>query len=92
MINVVFEAANKRAAAYDDKTFIGESTYSDAGAYWIIDHTEVDDAYAGQGIGKKLVYKIVEEAREGNKKIIPLCPYAKREFEKNKEYEDVLKK
>ncbi|MBO1911610.1 GNAT family N-acetyltransferase [Sporosarcina sp. 6E9] len=30
-------------------------------------------------------------AREGNKKIISLCPFAKLEFEKKKEYADVWK-
>ncbi|MCZ1518258.1 N-acetyltransferase, partial [Enterococcus faecium] len=30
-------------------------------------------------------------ARRDGKKIIPLCPYAKKEFEKKPEYQDVLR-
>jgi len=58
----------------------------------IIDHTEVDPAFKGQGIGKQLLYKIVEMAREKNIKILPLCPYANAQFKKIKEIQDVLKK
>lgn len=46
----------------------------------IIDHTEVEPEYNGKGIGKKLLYKIVEMAREKNLKILPLCPYANTMF------------
>ena len=37
------------------------------------------------------VYTGVELARRDGKKIIPLCPYAKKEFEKKPEYQDVLR-
>lgn len=92
MIDIRFESEKHRAAAYDNDKEIGESTYSTAGAIWIIDHTKVDKAYGGQGIAKKLVAAIVENARKANVKIMPLCPFAKREFETNKDYQDILHK
>lgn len=69
----------------------GKMTYSWAGAHrFIIDHTEVDPAYKGKGVGKEMVYKAVEYARNHQLKIIPLCPFAKATFDKNKEIQDVL--
>lgn len=69
----------------------GEMTYSWAGAdKIIIDHTEVEPAYNGKGVGKEMVYKAVEFARENNLKIIPLCPFATATFKKNEEIRDVL--
>ena len=69
----------------------GLMTYSWAGEdKLIIDHTEVEPAYNGKGIGKAMVYKSVEFARDNNLKIIPLCPFAKAMFQKNKEIQDVL--
>ena len=69
-----------------------EITYTNAGEHlFIIDHTYVDDAYQGQGIAKKLVFAVVEKARQENKKIIPLCPFANAEFERNMQYSDVKK-
>ncbi len=65
-------------------------TYASAGIY-VIDHTYVDPLHQGQGIAKKLVLAVVEKARNENKKIVPLCPFANAEFERNIQYQDVKK-
>ncbi len=56
----------------------------------IIDHTEVNEGNNGKGYGKKMVAKAVEFAREKNIKIIPLCPFAKKVFDKTPKFGDVL--
>ncbi|WP_413532847.1 GNAT family N-acetyltransferase [Empedobacter brevis] len=56
----------------------------------IIDHTEVDEAYGGQGVGKKALLSLVDWVRKENIKVIPLCPFAKAQFDKNTEIKDVL--
>lgn len=56
----------------------------------IIDHTEVNEAHSGKGFGKMMVEKSVEFARKKNLKIMPLCPFAKKVFDKTPEYKDVL--
>jgi uncharacterized protein len=77
--------------AMDDTVVAGELVYTWAGKdKFIIEHTEVDDAYAGRGIGKQLVMKAVEFARTQKVKILPLCPYAKALFDKLPEIHDVL--
>lgn len=57
-----------------------------------IEHTYVYEELKGQGAGKLLIKKVVDFAKEENKKIIPVCSFAKKEFDKNKEYESVLYK
>lgn len=70
---------------------MAEMTYVWAGeTRIIIDHTEVDISLKGQGIGKKLVTKAVHFAREKGIKIMPLCPFAKAVFDKEKDFNDVL--
>ncbi|MCL1672009.1 GNAT family N-acetyltransferase [Elizabethkingia ursingii] len=70
---------------------VGLMTYSVAGEdKIIIDHTEVDEAFGGKGIGKQLVNAGVDYARENNIKIIPLCPYANRVLHSSDEYKDIL--
>jgi predicted GNAT family acetyltransferase len=77
----------------DEAKEIGEMTWSDAGPdIMIIDHTFVEPEYRGQKLAEKLVLNGVELARREGKKIIPLCPYAKKEFERKPEYQDVLRK
>ena len=56
----------------------------------IIEHTDVDESLKGQGIGKQLVAKVVEKMRREKRKIIPLCPFAKHEFDKTREFRRVL--
>ncbi|WP_375208613.1 GNAT family N-acetyltransferase [Hyphomonas jannaschiana] len=68
-----------------------EMTYSKAGASRIIiDHTGVPKALGGRGVGVALVQRAVEDARAAGLKIIPLCPFAKAQIEKHKEWQDVL--
>ncbi len=73
------------------KSIVAEMTYVWAGRdRIIIDHTEVGDALKGKGVGKQMVAKAVDFAREKGIKIIPLCPFAKSVFDKVKEFGDVL--
>lgn len=69
----------------------GEMTYVWAGdKKIIIDHTGVQEAFNGQGVGKKLVLASVAFARQNDLKILPLCPFAKATFQRNADIQDVL--
>lgn len=68
-----------------------EMTYSRASENLIIiDHTGVPDALRGMGVGVKLVERAVMDARASGTKIIPLCPFAKVQIERHKDWQDVL--
>lgn len=68
-----------------------EMTYSRAGtSRIIIDHTDVPKELGGRGVGVALVRRAVEDARATGIKIIPLCPFAKAQIEKHKEWQDIL--
>lgn len=68
-----------------------EMTYSRAGeTLIIIDHTEVPDAMRGNSVGHALVYRAVEDARAENRRIFPLCPFAKAQISRHPEWQDVL--
>ena len=56
----------------------------------VIEHTEVDEAYEGKGLGRQLVKAGVNYSREHEIKILPLCPYAKRLFDIMPDFADVL--
>ncbi|MDQ0508435.1 Acetyltransferase (GNAT) family [Aedoeadaptatus ivorii] len=91
-MDIRFDESAHRAYALDGDKEIGESTYSPSEKYWIIDHTEVDKAYGGQGIAKKLVDAVVDAARERGTKIMATCPYALKLFQSSDAYDDVLYK
>lgn len=77
--------------AFIDGNHAGLMTYTWAGEErFIIDHTEVEEAYNGKGVGKEMVLAAVDFARKQGKKIIALCPFAKATFQKNSDLHDVL--
>ena len=83
----------KRGIFYVEKNnnILAEMTFIWAGTdRIIIDHTEVNDVLKGKGVGKQLVTKAVDFAREKKIKVIPLCPFAKSVFDRVKEFNDVL--
>ncbi|WP_159886103.1 GNAT family N-acetyltransferase [Paenibacillus puerhi] len=72
---------------------VGEVTYRLVDAdTWVIDHTQVDPAYQGRGLGRQLLDLVVDEAREKGRKIIPSCSYALSVFQEHPEYADVWEK
>lgn len=84
---------NKKGKFYVEQAneIRAEMTYVWAGTdRIIIDHTDVHKALKGKGIGKQMVTKAVDFAREKKIKIVPLCPFARSVFDKIKEFNDVL--
>ena len=68
-----------------------EMTFSKAGPKRIIiDHTGVPEALKGKGVGKAFVQRAVEDARAGDYKLTPLCPFAKATLDKHPEWQDVV--
>lgn len=81
-MKIVFEELNKRAVVFDNQTIIGECDYIIQGDIWNIVHTIVDSKYQGQGIARKLVECVIENAKKENKQVIADCSYAKKILEK----------
>lgn len=82
-----------RFIAVDGNNEAGEMTFSLAndGRLLIIDHTGVEDEYKGMGVGKLLFDEMVKDARSKGNQVMPLCPFARAMFEKNKDMWDVLR-
>ena len=78
MIKIIFVKEQNKSVAYDDNIQIGECDFIETENCWNIVHTEVDNSYQGQGIARKLVEKVIENAKENNKKVIAECSYAKK--------------
>jgi uncharacterized protein len=71
--------------------WVAEMTYNKTvDGQLIIDHTEINDALKGKGIGRELVTAGVEFARKNNLKIVPICPFTKRIIDRTPEFHDIL--
>ena len=79
MINIIFNKDTRRAIALDDDIQIGLCEYDiEEDASWNIFHTFVDSKYQGQGIARRLVENIMENAASSKCKIRATCSYAKK--------------
>lgn len=59
-IEIKFEAKNNQSVAYDGNNAIGRCKFARLNGQWVITLTEKE--YGGQGIGKQLVLKVIDEA------------------------------
>ena len=89
-IIINFNQRESRSVALNEGNIIGYCQYKEQDNVWSITHTVVKQEFGGRGIAKRLVLAVIEEARKQNKKINPICSYAKKMMESNDEYKDVI--
>ena len=68
----------------------GHAEYARKGDRFIFTHTEIDDAYEGQGLGSKLASGALDVARAGDHPVVPLCPFIASYIERNPDYQDLV--
>lgn len=78
MIEIKFDKNNNKSIALDNNIQIGVCEFIEQEEGWNIIHTEVSSLYQGQGIARKLVECVLENAKKYNKNIVADCSYAKR--------------
>ncbi|MPY47890.1 GNAT family N-acetyltransferase [Streptomyces acidicola] len=67
----------------------GLTAYRDRGEQRVFFHTEVDDAFAGQGLASRLVQEALTDVRASGKRIVPVCPYVAKFLKKHDEFADI---
>jgi len=86
---------NRRGAFVIEDTGerLAEMEISIAGDNLMVYHTEVSDKLKGQGVGSKLLERMVDYARANKLKVIPLCPFVHAQFKRYPEkYADIWNK
>ena len=89
-MQIRYEAERCRSAAYDGERRVGVAEFDVQDGRWVITHTEVDPAYGGQGIARRLIEVLIEAARSSGAKIVPVCSYAEKMMRGKEAYADVL--
>jgi len=79
-----------RFEVYVDGQLAGFSAYLLAGDALTFVHTEVDDAYEGQGVGSSLVRQSLDQLRErSDVRVTASCPFVRAWMRKHPEYLDL---
>jgi uncharacterized protein len=53
-------------------------------------HTEVDADLEGRGLGSRLVHEALEDIRERNLRLVPICPFIRSYLRRHPEYADLV--
>jgi predicted GNAT family acetyltransferase len=67
----------------------GLVAYRDRDNQRVFYHTEVDDAFAGQGLASRLVQHALTDTRSAGKRIVPVCPYVAAFLKRHDEFADI---
>ncbi len=77
-------------AVTEDGTVAGFSQYRRLEENYEFFHTEVDDAFEGQGVGGRIARAVVQLVRDEGVRIIPTCPFIAGWMAKHPESLDLL--
>jgi predicted GNAT family acetyltransferase len=67
----------------------GLTAYRDRDGQRVFFHTEIDDAFAGQGLASLLVEQALTDVRASGRRIVPVCPYVAKFLKKHDEFADI---
>ncbi|MFF8997163.1 GNAT family N-acetyltransferase [Streptomyces achromogenes] len=67
----------------------GLTAYRDRGMQRVFFHTEIDEAYAGQGLAGRLIREALDDVRSSGRRIVPVCPFVAAYLSKHDAYDDI---
>ncbi|KJS59848.1 GNAT family N-acetyltransferase [Streptomyces rubellomurinus] len=82
-------AERQRYEIHVDGELAGFTEYRDRDAQRVFFHTEIDDAYAGQGLAGRLVEEALTDVRAKGLRLVPVCPYVAKFLVKHQEFADI---
>ncbi len=68
----------------------GKAEYRRAGNRLIFFHTEIDDAFAGGGVGSRLAREALDDARSRGLRVTPKCPFIAAYIRRHREYQELV--
>jgi uncharacterized protein len=81
--------ASRFEIRFDDEV-AGFAAYRAEPGLVVFTHTEIGDAYGGQGLGSVLVRAALDEVRERGLRVRPDCPFVRAYIERHEEYRDLV--
>ena len=82
-----------RFEAWVDDELAGFSAYELSDGVITFTHTEVDDAFEGQGVGSTLVRASLDDVRaRGDLRVRPLCPFVRAWIDHHPDYQELTRR
>ncbi|MFD6033459.1 GNAT family N-acetyltransferase [Streptomyces griseoincarnatus] len=67
----------------------GLTAYRDRNGQRVFFHTEIDEAFAGQGLASQLVQQALDDVRASGMRLVPVCPYVAKFLKRHDEFADI---
>jgi predicted GNAT family acetyltransferase len=80
----------QRYEARVDGDLAGFAAYQLDGDRVVFTHTEVDDAYEGQGVGSALARSALDDVRASGRSAVPRCRFIRGWIDKHPDYADLV--
>ena len=89
-ITVANEPEHHRYVIAADGARVGFAQYREQPGELVVTHAEVDDAVGGQGLGSRLVAFVLQDARDRELAVVPLCPFVREYIVRHPEHRDLV--
>ena len=87
---VVHNRAESRYEILVDGVRAGFTRYRRTPRAVVFEHTEIDDAYEGHGLGGRLARGALDDVRAEGGRVVAECPFIKGWIAKHEDYQDLL--
>jgi predicted GNAT family acetyltransferase len=89
-LRVADNPAEQRFEVFADDELAGAAYYRMQGEALAFTHTEVDDAYEGEGVGSKLAAEALGEVKERGLDVLPYCEFIRGYIKRHEEYLELV--
>jgi predicted GNAT family acetyltransferase len=90
MATVVHNSDRTRYEIHVDGRRAGLTRYRVTPEALVFDHTEIDDAYEGQGLGGQLARAALDDVRANGHRVVAECPFIRAWIARHEDYQDLL--
>lgn len=88
---IVHNETDHRYEVWSGGKVAGFAEYEQTGDQVVFTHTEIDRAFAGQGLGKVLAAGALDDVVAHGQVIVPVCPFIVGYVKKNSQYDEHVK-
>lgn len=85
-IEVADAPARERYEISADGAVVGFTTYKLIPGLIAFVHTQIEEAFQGQGLADRLIAYALDDARRRELQVLPFCPFVKAFIERHREY------
>jgi predicted GNAT family acetyltransferase len=90
VVEVIRDPSRNRWEARVSGVLAGVLAYRSDDGWTVLEHTEVDAAFEGRGVGSRLARTALEEIRGAGGRVVVECPFVRAWLRRHHEFDDII--